>query len=108
MGVHVRGTDGSPYHRVVNDESGNSLRPCDYNVNNPVPGVKEYKRGVGREDYAKLAEAFRRNIELGMGLLEKRQTGKSGAMEAVYSDEIRTEAEALIKENLTKLRAMTT
>lgn len=69
--------------------------------------MEALKRGVGRKDYGVLAEAFRRNIELGMGLLEMRQH-KSGETYPVFSESIRNEAEALIEENLLKLRSLTT
>jgi hypothetical protein len=134
---HTMGPDGSPFYVAVNTEKGNVLRACDeekredahkaggcstclkscdshctcgcHNVWVLGRNLEEYKRGVGRKDYAPLAEAFRRNIELGMSLLERRPSSGKGMPDYyVFSDSIRTEAEGLIKENLIKLRAMTT
>jgi hypothetical protein len=117
MTSHLRGPDGSPFYMAVSTEEGNVLRACDEDKREDSyknewvhsENIAAFKRGVGRKDYAPLAEAFRRNIELGMSLLEKRPSSGKGMPEFnVYSDDIRTEAEGLIKENLLKLRAMTT
>jgi len=63
---------------------------------------------VSRDDYNKLSEAFRRNIELGMSLLEKRPAnGGKGVDTPVFPASVCKEAEELIKENLDKLRTMT-
>jgi hypothetical protein len=69
--------------------------------------LDQLKRGVGRKDYPSLAESFRRNVELGLTILgDMRPPAKGDAPRPTYSAPIRTEAEALVKENLLRLRSL--